>query len=340
MSQKIKVYCIIASNFSQVPNLKKAVRSVSSITKYLGKTSIKICTDAQDHTGVKHPHLFGRESIEIIPVRSPAGFSTLNNAGLDKIALNSKHLATDSYVLFLNDDALLATDFGLELRKLLLKSGRKTPDVIVPIVFEEDEKVIDSYGVEYFTSGYAKNSRSLDLPTSLASASCLLVKLSFIQKMKRAYGFYFNPIYFFYLEDVDFMLRAFMLGAKVHKLPTLRAYHKGSSTSGKRSRFTMHHTYRNILWLIFCTWPVTVILSHLASIILVQGWVLLYSTWKFGPLMYLQLLGETFINFPILALYRKKTLGGYGRKQSFEKAFSPFAFRTYHNVTIPSLTWK
>lgn len=252
------------------------------------------------------------------------GFSELNNAA---IAYALRRYKPD-YVLFINDDARVKKSF---FQKFFKENGA---DIIVPLIYTDTPPLVDSFGVEYFASGYAKNSIDLDTPTTLASAACLLVKASFLKKIKRAYGFYFNPRLHYYLEDVEFMIRAKALGATVAKNASLIAYHTGSATSGKKSRFTMYQTYRNILWLIIMTWPRSTVVKHLRQIFLVQGWIFLFGTWSHGGLLYPRIILDTLVSLGELLWYRRRTIRSYPKNFDFESLFSPYAFRTYHGITI------
>jgi len=264
-----------------------------------------------------------KKNIKVIRNTPQVGFSEMNN-----VAINYLMAHNSDYFLFLNDDVWLSSNFWSEF-----KEHTKRSDIVVPLIMEADRKKIDSFGVEYFTSGYAKDSKKFENETTLATAACLLVKTVFLKKMRNNYGYYFNPILHFYLEDVDFSLRAFLSNAKIVKNKKMVCFHRGSSTSGKRSRFTMYQTYRNIIWVILMNWPARDILKYLPSILLVQSWVILYSTYHFGPLLYISALLSTIKNSPKLWKYRKRNLT-FGGREVFEKVFSKYAFRTYHEKVI------
>lgn len=147
----------------------------------------------------------------VVRLSKESGFSELNNAAIDVCI--SKY--DSKYIILLNDDAYVDSDFFAILGSVEKANG---PDIIIPLVYTANGKEIDSFGVEYFRSGYAKNSTNLKTQTTLGSAGCLIVKTTLLRKMKKEYGFYFNPIFHFYLEDVDFCMRAHMLGAQIKKM--------------------------------------------------------------------------------------------------------------------------
>jgi len=263
----------------------------------------------------------------VYPVDTSFGFSQSNNKAIEE----SVKLYDSDYYLFINDDAWVETDFFRVLQRII---HEKHPDVVIPLMLKNKSNNIDSFGVEYFTSGYAKNSIFNDVKTTLASAGCVCIKTSFLEKIKQTYGFYFNPILDYYLEDVELSIRASAIGGMFVKERLLVARHQGSVTSGKKSYFSMYHTYRNIIWVIILTWPIPVIVKNLPKILLVHGWTVLYAAWRFGPLMYVRIYFDTILNGKALLEYRKKTLSSYPKSFRFETLFSSYAFRTYKNVTI------
>lgn len=283
---------------------------------------------------------------ELITAPVNSGFAGMNNLAIKKTIRKYK---ADFYLL-INDDAKVKANFFGNFVKIVKAKSKKNKkaaqqkfskmtasklkDFIVPLVYEGESEIVDSYGVEYFKSGYAKNCTSRSLKTTLASASCLLVSGQFLQKMQQKYGFYFNSLLFYYLEDVEFMIRAYMLGARIKKSSKLVVFHEGSVTSGKKSYFTMYQTYRNILWLIILSWPLRSIVKHLGTILLVQAWVIVFSFRSFGPLLYLRLMLDTIRNLRKLFEFRKKTVPNYKKGLDFEAMLSKHAFRTYHGITI------
>lgn len=269
-----------------------------------------------------------KKRIQILPNPTNAGFSELNNTAIE---YHMQHYDAE-YFLFINDDVCLAKDFWTQFKKI-----KTTSDLMTPLIFEVDGEKIDSFGIEYFTSGYAKDSKRIENATTLATAACLLVKTSFLREMKRQYGYYFNPILHFYLEDVDFSLRAFLSGGKIVKCKEIVCYHKGSATTGRRSRFTMYQTYRNVIWVILMNWPAKKLMQLLPSVLLVQGWVLLYSTFYFGPLFYLGVIVDTIKNLSVILRYRHQNLRNINIKK-VEQVFSRYAFRTYHEKVIHTLS--
>jgi GT2 family glycosyltransferase len=276
-----------------------------------------------------------KEKFSISISNKNAGFSEMNNLVFDRYLK-----MMPDFFLLINDDVWLDKDF---FNKFINSKKSKLIDIVTPLVVDatilkSQRRVrIDSYGVEYFKSGYAKNSTSIEQETQLTTASCVLISSSVVKKLITKYGFVFNELLFFYLEDVELFIRARMIGAKISKNSEMIAYHWGSSTSGKKSYFTMYQTYRNILWVILMTWPLGFIIRNFLNVFLVQGWVFIYSIKSFGIKMYLKIIFDTFMSLPKLLQKRKKIIKSYENQQYFGKIFSDLSFRTYHGIKIKAL---
>lgn len=266
-----------------------------------------------------------KENIDkLMQTSSKLGFVGMNNNAIEKTISDF----SSSYYLFINDDAWVQSNFFVVFSRMIRLSK---PDVLVPLIYEGDGPVLDSFGVEYFTSGYSKNALSTRIRTTLASWSCVLVKTTFLQKMKSAYGFYLNPLLVWYLDDVDFSIRALAIGGEIRKNVNLIVHHLRTFTWGRLSYTVMYHTYRNLLWIIFMTWPLHIILRFLPTIILIQGWNLTWSVSHFGPGVYIKIVLDTIKNFMILSVYRKKILAVYETGFDFTSVMSKYSYRVGKN---------
>ncbi len=322
----LSITCIVPSTCTKrvYPYLSKCISSLYDSAK-LAEVKIFIIVVTENRNPVIGS--LRRQIGKLLSIGRKVGFAKMNNFAIKK----SLGLDKSDYYLLINDDAWV-DKFFFKVFKDKVKG--KDPDIFVPLIYASDGKEIDSFGIEYFTSGYARNALSFDIETTLAPAACVLIKSSFLRKMKRLYGFYFNEILHSYLEDVELSIRAKALGGKIVKERKMKAYHVGSLSFGKKSYFVMYQTYRNILWLILLTWPFKNILKNILSIILVQGWVMYYSTRTWGPKLYLKVVWETFGKLPKLLALRKRILSCYSKDFNFQMLFSKYAFRTYHGITI------
>lgn len=321
----MKVVCVIPSTISEkvVPLLNKCLSSLyrsANASHYKIKTVI--VTDNKEYDVKKIRYKYDK----LLYVGERPGFAKVNNFAISKTIGEN----FDYYIL-LNDDAWVEKDFFKNADKII-KSGR--PDIIAPLTIEREGPRIDSFGVEYFKSGYAKNAPTFDIETQLGAMACLLISRKIMLKMQKRFGFFLNETLFSYMDDVEFSIRARGVGAKIVKGRDVRVHHMVSYTAGKKSIFVMFHTYRNILWVLIMAWPLRSLLLHLPSIVLVQGWAFLYGLKSYGPLLHLKIVWETLLNLSVLIKKRKKILKGYDRDFDFESILSRHAFRTYHGITI------
>jgi GT2 family glycosyltransferase len=250
------------------------------------------------------------------------GFSGMNNFAFHKTVWTYP----SDYYLLINDDAWVEDTFFAELKKIL---ARSSGDVIVPMVKVPESEQCSTFGVEYLRSGFARDAIDEKMDTQLVSAACVFFKTSFLKKLHRTYGFFFNPLLSYYLEDVELSLRIVCLNAKIEKYLKLRVRHHGSVTSGKKSYFVFYQTFRNLLWLIIMDWPLLFIFRHFLSILAVQFWLITRS----GIRMYLYIAKDTLFHLPQLIKFRQRTVGSYPSSADFSKVFSEYTWRTVRKNT-------
>ena len=323
----INVTCIIPSPCSResYPVLSKCIHSLRKSANKAGiNLKITIVSNGQNIV-LKN---LKKEIRQLIRIHEPYSFSKMNNVAIDYVLQKDD----SNWVMLLNDDAFVDINFFTNFSKLL--STNSNCEVIAPLIYENDSGLVDSFGIEYFNSGYAKNSTHLNIKTQLATAACILISKNLLKKLKANYGFYFNEILGSYMEDVDFSLRIRALGTKIHKTNRLVVHHMVSFTNKRKSKYVIYQTYRNIIWLIIIDWPGRNIIKNLPNIILVQLWVFLYSTITKGPFIYLKIWIDTFSNLPKLLKFRKIILNSYIKNFKFEDTLSGYAFRTYHGYKI------
>lgn len=335
------IVCIIPTSLRKksLHTLKLLINSLSSASNGLVKVKLEFVTTNSmqidsfrsflSEIGVKC------ENFAVNYCEKTAGFSEMNNLIFSKYTES-----LPDYFLLINDDVWVNEGFFKHFLEVIEK---KPADIVAPLIIDANilctkkKVVIDSYGVEYFKSGYAKNSTNKENKTQLVTAACLFISGRVVDNMIKTYGFVFNDSLYYYLEDVEFSIRARMLNYQISKVDAMIAYHFGSTTSGKKSYFTMYQTYRNILWLIILTWPTNFIVRNSFNIFIVQIWVILYSIKSFGIGMYLKIILDTVSNFTQLRVIRGKTIKNYKRKTDFGLLFSDLLFRTYHGIKIKAI---
>jgi GT2 family glycosyltransferase len=312
----IKIVCIIPSACTNktLPYIKTCIRSLRTAEK--GNVQLTILVVSANPQARA---LLVNEDIDNFYLVDPSlGFAQMNNIAIEE----SLALYTSDYYLLVNDDAYVQKNFFAVLTHIVSDAA---PDIICPLVYKPDGS-IDSFGIEYFTSGFAQNSQSVTTNTTLAPASCVLIQTRFLQKMHRSYGYFLNPLLHSYYEDTEFSLRTLAIGGRIRKEKTLIAHHIGSASYGKNSLPVMFYTFRNLLWVIGLTWPKRYVLKYLPVIILTQGWFIFCSIRDGGWWIYPKIMFETVKNISRLRQQRVSNLRAY--THSFSAVFSPFWFRT------------
>jgi len=103
-------------------------------------------------------------------------------------------------------------------------------DVIIPIIYQGDNrKKINSYGIEIFQSGFATDSTKETRDTQWGTAACIIFNINFYKRLVKKFGFFFNPLLFFYYEDVELGIRSLVLKPNIIKSKTMKAHHFGSN---------------------------------------------------------------------------------------------------------------
>ena len=314
----LTITCIIPSTCSKkiIPSIKQCLRSLYVSNQGQFRLITVLITDRLESRAI----LLKERLNDFFFVNTDLGFAERINVGIE----GSIEKYESDYYLILNDDTWLDINFFKETKRVIDKSQ---PDIIMPLVLDKFGKKIDSFGAEYFTSGYVKNIQNLDIKATVATAACFLIKTKLLKKVKKKFGFYFNPLLYYYLEDTEFSIRARVLRGYFIRSKNLKVYHVGSLTTGTHSEFVLYHTYRNMLWVILLTWPTNVIFKQLIKILIVHVW-LMYSTFKLKLfLLYPKMGYETLILLKRILKYRTKTLVRYPPSFDFDSIFSKHFFR-------------
>jgi len=312
------ITCIIscAGYAKNIPVLKKCVLSLQNAKTPKTRLIIAVTTNNVRHEITKDILI---DTLIVSPKN--AGFVGINNKAVQETIKRKS-----DFYLIINDDAWVKADFFKILEKQE-SSSQKRGDIIIPYVYESDKKTLDSFGVEYFRTGYSKNAFSSDIGTSLASMSCLLIRTDFLQKMISSYGYFLNPLLKWYLDDVEFSIRALARGAIFVKCKDIISYHQRTFTWGRKSYFVMYQSFRNLLWVIFLTWPKQIIMKQLFRLICWQLIIAGYCLLKYSPLMYPAIIVDTIRHRRALIRKRRRILSQYTHSEIFSTIFSPLEIR-------------
>lgn len=183
--------------------------------------------------------------IEIVENKKNLGFAEGNN-----VAVRTAVKEGTDYILLLNNDTVVDSDFLTELVKVLEKDP--TIGIVGPTVYYYNEKsrIQSAGGKICWYKGETphltdkKNIKINEIRDVDYIVGCaLLVKCELFEKVG-----YLNKNYFAYWEETDWCVRAKRAGYRVVHVPMAKVWHKGGTTTKKTSGFHEYHMTRNMFW--------------------------------------------------------------------------------------------
>lgn len=188
--------------------------------------------------------------VKLIELKKNTGFAPAVNLGIK--------ICTGLYMVLINND----TKVDKECLENLVKAAKKHQDsglIAAKILQMDNPGLIDSAGDYIDAVGHANNfgygeKDGKDFNGGrhvfLVSGGGCLIKREVFEKI----GF-FDPVYFAYMEDVDFSFRAQLKGFKAYFEPKSVIYHKHKATSSKFPAFTEYLQYRNMTMTVIKDFP-------------------------------------------------------------------------------------
>ena len=159
--------------------------------------------------------------------------------------------ATGEWVFLLNNDAVAAPD-AIERLMAFVQDKPDVGTLACRINRFEEPNVFDSTGLLLYPDGVCRprgwQEKDLgqydraEMVLAPHGAACAYRKAT----IDDVGGF--DEIYFCYLEDFDFGMRAQLLGWKCWYVPDSRIRHHKSATAGNYSKFKAYHVERNRIW--------------------------------------------------------------------------------------------
>ena len=206
-------------------------------------------------------------NVKVIEFKENKGFGAAVNEGIKRT--NSK------YICLLNNDVELHPNFLKEMITALER--KKDVDYCAAKMFNYyDRNLLDGAGDEVFRAGAGYRLGTLeydigiyDKPRNVfgACAGAAVYRRSFFEKVG-----YFDED-FAYLEDVDINFRANLLGLRCLYLPTAKAFHIGSATTGSTfNSFTIRLTIKNIFNVVVKNYPTYIFLRSLPVMFLYHAY--------------------------------------------------------------------
>lgn len=213
--------------------------------------------------------------VHIIELPENFGFSRAVNEGI--------RMARAPYVLLLNNDTEVETDF-LEEMTAAIHRHKKAFSCSAKMIQFHDRDKLDDAGNYYCALGWAyargkgKDIHSFDKEEKIF-ASCAGAAI-YRKKIFDKIG-YFDEEHFAYLEDLDVGYRARIFGYQNWYAPKAVVYHVGSGTSGSRyNQFKTRYSSRNNVYMIYKNMPLLQLLLNLPFLLAGFGIKILFFAMK------------------------------------------------------------
>lgn len=230
----------------------------------------------------------------------PLGFSISVNKGITYI----KRKADPDWYLTLNDDIFLHLNYFKYFYRYI-KSGAF--DMLSCKIMSADGR-LQSVGLTYQKTGIAnlrkKDITKKDIPL-IPGGATLVSRETVIQQLKN-YGYFFNPFYFIYAEDLELSIRVLNSGGKLFISNTPLLTHIGSQTIDNYPR--CYFSYRNWIVTIILLWPPNIIIKNTFYLVAGQIYIFFESLRQGYFLLYIKIWIDIISNGPMLIRKREKYL--------------------------------
>ena len=223
--------------------MKKNVDVSFLILNYNGKNLTKILLDS-----IKKQDFKGTYEVIIVDNNSTDGSPDFFKKKYPyvKIVQNKENLGTSGinsglpsckgdYIFYLNNDIELEKGSLKILYDTIQKDS--SISIIAPKHINYYNRKLESGGYWISRSFYAGHHKveTSEKIREVPYAGVFLFRKEIVNKL----GYFFDPDYFIYSEDLDFCLRSRLLGYKVVFVPTSIIYHMHAATIGKEEKYKL-----------------------------------------------------------------------------------------------------
>ncbi len=196
------------------------------------------------------------------------------------------HAARSPYVLLLNNDTEVDTDF-LEEMLAAIRRHKKAFSCQARMIQLHDRDKMDDAGNYYSALGWAyARGKGKGYPFLIKNSGYFPPALAqpFTVRRSSNKSDILMKEHFAYLEDIDVGYRARIFGYQNWYVPTALVYHVGSGTSGSRyNQFKTRYSSRNNIYLIYKNMPFLQIILNLPFLLVGFGAkILFFSSKGFG----------------------------------------------------------
>ncbi len=207
-------------------------------------------------------------NVKLITPGYNSGFAKGNNIAIEQ-ALKDPDV---NYIALLNSDARVKQDWASLIIEFALKKPKAALLQGTTLDYYNHE-IIDSTHVYVSLNGQGTQGNwryhyQRDLGPKkvfgVNAAACLITR-EFIES--QPFPQLFDERMFMYLEDVDLVSRATIMGWDNYLVPKARAFHMGSASSTKNPNFSLYMTFRNNSALLYKNFPLKMLLKMIPQVI-------------------------------------------------------------------------
>jgi GT2 family glycosyltransferase len=186
--------------------------------------------------------------VTLIDTKVNNGIAIGNNIGVEAALKDNC-----KYVMLLNNDTVV----DKSMLEILVNKAEQGYKLCTPVMFYYDESNIiwcaggkinkmKGMTVHFFEDLNIKDVKLEEKEVEFAPTCCLLIKSTLFDEIG-----YFDPEYFMYFDDTDFIYRLNKIGHKIQFVPTAKLWHKVSSSSGgAESKLSLYYLNRNRFYFI------------------------------------------------------------------------------------------
>lgn len=244
--------------------------------------------------------------IKFIRNKENLGFAQGCNQGINE-AFKDPNV---EFICLLNNDTKVVANFLNEAISKFRQSENqqknfKTGMVAIRIMNYTQPKKIDSLGIQLTQGGLAFNRRNKREKIFCPCGAAAIYSKEMLEKIKEN-GFYFDPDYFCYAEDLDLGFRGRLVNFNCLLAEKAVVYHKISKTTFEKSNLAVFYTYRNIIWTLIKNLPTALWLKYLPKIIFGQLLIILLYFLRRKPVLILKAYFSIFSKIWRMLVKRKK----------------------------------
>ncbi len=255
-----KKVTVVVLNWNHPDDTIECLKSFKGLnTKGIELSFLVVDNASTDDSFLKINNFINKNSLKIIRNDTNYGFAEGNNVGIRQALAHGA-----DYVLVLNNDTIVSTDFLVSLIKAAEKhpsAGALSPKIYFAKNFEFHKErykakdlgkviwyaggVIDwkniygaNFGVDEVDKGWAGDPQKTDF----ATGACVLLRRAALEEVG-----VFDKKYFLYLEDTDLSLRMKKKGWEILYVPESHIWHKIAQSSGIGSGLNDYFITRNRL---------------------------------------------------------------------------------------------